>query len=140
MLPNGKVLTIDVGGGTNTEIYDPATDTWISAGSTGVGNSLSENVLYEIGAAVLRPDGTVFAIGSTGTSAIYNSSSGVWKVGPALPTSPLGYQCTQQDGGASLLRNGNILLTCSGGTPSPGSYQSGPSFWYEFDYQTSKVK
>ena len=131
------MLTIDVGGGTNTEVYDPVIDKWTSAGSTGVGNGLSESTLYEIGAAVLRPDGTVFAIGSTGNTAIYNSSSGIWKVGPLLPTSPLGYQCTQQDGGASLLRNGNVLLACSGGTPVDGSFQYGPSYWYEFDYKTS---
>ena len=40
LLPNGKVLTVDAyvfsydANGTNSEIYDPATGTWSSAGST----------------------------------------------------------------------------------------------------------
>ena len=143
MLPNGKVLTIDVElaenpGTRNTEIYDPATDKWTSAGKTAIGNRLTDSKYNETGAAILRPDGTVYAIGSTGTTAIYNSNTGVWSTGPKLPISPLGYQCTQQDAPVALLRNGNVLLACSGGVGVDSTgYQTGPTYWYEFDYLTS---
>jgi len=34
LLPSGKVLTVDAFNGTNSEIFDPATGVWSSAGST----------------------------------------------------------------------------------------------------------
>ncbi len=74
LLPNGKVLTVDAyvfqydATGTNSEIYNPSSATWTSAGSTIVqlwdscgGADLAS---YEVGPAVLRPDGTVFATGA----------------------------------------------------------------------------
>ena len=64
----------------------------------------------------------------------------MWKSSPKLPVSPLGNQCTQQDGPAALLRNGNILLACSGGAPVTNNFQNGPTYWYEFDIKTSTYK
>ena len=100
LLPNGKVLTLDCytdfafgliplypANPTNSELYDPATGTWVSAGSTV--NTLTDPVLFETGPAVLRPDGTVFAVGSQGFTSIYNSFTGQWSAGPRLPLSPL---------------------------------------------------
>ena len=58
MLPNGKLLSIAIGSGTNSELYDPITDTSVLAGSTGV--ALWDSSLFETGAAVLRPDVSFF--------------------------------------------------------------------------------
>ena len=40
----------------------------------------------EVGPAVLRPNGTVFATGGTSNTAIYNTASGTWSVGPTFAT------------------------------------------------------
>jgi hypothetical protein len=108
LLPNGKVLTVDCytdfffglipsypSNPTNSEIYDPETGQWSSAGSTI--NTLTDPVTAEFGPAVLRPNGTVFAVGSQGYTSIYQSRSGKWSAGPRLPLSPQGYQYTAQD-------------------------------------------
>jgi hypothetical protein len=76
LLPDGRVLTVDayVGSylatGTNSEIYDPSTGVWSSAGSTLVqlwdSYPDANRASYETGPAVLRPDGTVFTTGANG--------------------------------------------------------------------------
>lgn len=144
LLPNGKVFTVDCytdfafglvpshpTNPTNSEIYDPQSGTWSSAGSTI--NSLTDPVLFEIGPAVLRPDGTVLAIGSSCTVSIYDSKAGTWSAEPMLPISPTGRQCTAKDAPGALLPNGNVLVTCRGGSLASNGYTRSPSFWYEFD-------
>jgi hypothetical protein len=115
LLPNGKVLTTDAyvfQYGTNSEIYDPATATWTSAGSTiaqlwdscGGADAAS----YEVGPAVLRPDGMVFATGGNtcgpGHTSIYNSRAGTWTAGPDFPGA-----YNADDAPAALEPNGNVL-------------------------------
>lgn len=121
LLPNKQVLTIDTRNGTNSEVYVPASGKWHSAGSTIVPLSAGA----EIGPAVLRPDGTVFATGASGHNAIYNTSTDTWTVGPDFPVSPQG-QLNIDDGPAALLPNGNVLCDTS---PSGGP----PSYFFEFD-------
>ena len=108
----------------NSEIYSPKTGKWESAGSTIV--TLSYPTEGEIGPAVLRPDGTVFAIGSNyGNTAIFDYKKEKWSVGPKLPVKPEG-QIGLARGPASLLPNGNVLLIAS----PPGAP---PSYVFEFD-------
>lgn len=140
LLPNGDVLTIDVwtnypsGGATNAEIYNPASGTWSSAGNTPV--SLvdpSACGTWEIGPAVLRPDGTVVAFGgNTGCTtpaadptAIYNSSTNTWTAGPNVPEISGSY-FDLADAPAALLPDGNILFAAS-----PG-FVSSPTHFFEF--------
>lgn len=122
LLPNGKVVTVDAyvfqydAAGTNSELYTPSTGAWASAGSTieqlwdscGGANLAS----YEVGPAILRPDGTVFATGANtcgpGHTAIYNSHTGTWTAGPDYPA---GYG--NADGPAALEPNGNVLTFSS---------------------------
>ncbi len=128
LLPNGTILTADVLNSPNSEHYDRTTQTWIQDGSTiallmgppEVGCLNGAWGTYcppgEIGPAVLRPDGTVFATGalhvgqSTGHTAIYTPSSpdqpGTWVVGPDFPN---GDYC--DDDFAALLPNGNVLVS-----------------------------
>jgi hypothetical protein len=141
LLPNGKVLTIDAywpsidyynPNGKHSEIYDPSTGTWSSAGNTvqqlwdsraACGGSTTD----EIGPAVLMPDGMVFATGSNscpstaGHTAIYNSLTGVWTAGPDIP----GVNDIA-DGPAALLPNGHVLIDTN-----PG-YGNSPSTLYTF--------
>jgi hypothetical protein len=121
LLPNKQVLTVDTRNKTNSEVYVPASGIWHSAGSTIVPLSAGA----EIGPAVLRPDGTVFATGVTGHTAIYDTSTGAWSIGPDFPVSPQG-QLNIDDGPASLLPDGNVLCdTSPSGEP--------PSHFFEFD-------
>jgi hypothetical protein len=142
LLPNGSVITADVQNAPNSEIYTPATKAWATAGSTIVDlHSPSpdgcvpyppDGVCYyppgEIGPSILRPDGTVFftgsytnnTFGSPGNTAIYNTTTGNWAVGPVFPTTD-GFGDNAGDSFAVLLPSGNVLV-------------EGDSGWgYEFD-------
>jgi hypothetical protein len=118
LLPNGKVLTIDTHNGTSTEVYNPATGSWSFAGNTVVQIVMDS----EIGPAVLRPNGTVFATGGTSNTAIYNSAFGTWSAGPTFPNG-----LDLFDGPAALLPNGNVLTQAS-----PGEFAA-PSQFFEFN-------
>ncbi len=119
LLPNGKVLTVDVHG-IASELYNPATGSWSSAGSTIV--QLPDFSNLEIGPAVLRPDGTVFATGGTSNTAIYNPASGAWSAGPTFPNN-----LTVGDGPAALLPSGNVLVDAA-----PRAFGNGAHF-FEFN-------
>ncbi len=140
LLPNGKVLTVDTDldytfGLTstytpgNSELYDPQTGTWSSAGHTG--NVLTSFPEGEIGPAVLMPNGVVFAQGDKGSSALYDSDRNQWTAGPTLPTISANgkkLQLTAADTGAALLPNGNVLLSATASTD-----ELPPTKFFEFD-------
>jgi hypothetical protein len=144
LLPDGSVLTVDVKNAPNSERYIPSMQTWFTAGNTpvdlhspGGGECLSygpnDSICYhppgEIGPAILRPDGTVFATGSNSTAgpghtAIYTpptalTDPGSWTTGPDFPGND-----NAGDSYAVLLTNGNVLVEGVSGT------------LYEFDGQT----
>jgi hypothetical protein len=135
LLPSGKVLTVDAyvrkyqADGTNSELYDPATGLWTSAGSTGVqlwdSYPNASKASYELGPAVLRPDGTVFATGANGGpnaaghTSIYDTRSGAWTPGPDFPGG-----LDVADGPAALLPNGNVLVETS-----PGIFKKHANFF-----------
>jgi hypothetical protein len=121
--------------GTNSELYNPKTGSWSSAGSTIVqlwdsaAACGGENVAtFEVGPAVLRPDGTVFYMGSdtcpgaSGNTAIYNSFTGKWTAGPQIPGNN-----NIADGPASLEPNGKVLMFASPGFGAP------PAAFFEWD-------
>jgi hypothetical protein len=127
LLPNGKVLTVDTNNGTQSELFDPTPPgTWSLAGSTIVNltDSCGGTIYPEVGPAVLRPNGTVFAAGASGKTAIYNWKTSTWSAGPSFP-SGLGVQ----DGPAALLASGHVLVMA--GVRSP--CMSPPSSFFEFD-------
>ncbi|MGD0512425.1 MAG: hypothetical protein ABSA29_03930, partial [Terriglobales bacterium] len=110
LLPNGEVLLADTQDTPNTEIFNPKTFTWTSAGSAQV--NLSEEAGEETGPALLRPDGTVFAMGANGTgaghTAIFDTNTGKWAAGPDFPNND-----DMADAPAAVLPNGNILCETS---------------------------
>jgi hypothetical protein len=139
LLPNRRVLTVDAyvfaydARGTNSEIYNPASGAWSSAGSTMVQlwDSAAHcgghnHASFEVGPAVLRPDGTVFYTGANrcgaGHTAIYNSITGTWTPGPDFPDS-----LDIADGPAALEPNGKVLMMTS-----PGIFNTGSRF-FEWD-------
>jgi hypothetical protein len=81
---------------------------------------------------MLRPDGTVFAVGSKGYTSIYDTHTGTWHAGPRLPLSPQGNQYTAQDSPAALLPDGNVLIAVTGGA-AQGGYSGPPVAFFEFD-------
>jgi len=136
LLPNGDVLTVDVyvgvtpypGTPTNSEIYNPSTGNWSTAGSTI--NTLTDPINFQTGPAVLLPNGNVFAVGDQVNSALYNSSTGIWRTGPTLPVGPGSEgQLGCMDAPAALLPDGNVLLAVS---PINPVYTS-PTYFYEFN-------
>lgn len=127
LLPDGTILTMDVKRAPRAERFSQATRAWISAGSTivdlhspspfgclhyGPNGSLCYYPPGEIGPAILRPDGTVFATGSytstgsgAGHTAIYNTKSRTWSVGPDFPNGD-----NAGDNFAVLLPSGDVLV------------------------------
>jgi hypothetical protein len=126
LIPSGDVLTVDVSDGTNSELYNPAgAGTWSSIGSTVV--QLPNTTCTEIGPAVLRPTGSVFATGGTSNTATYNTTTGVWAAGPTFPGG-LGVV----DGPAAILTDGNVLVNTG---PISPCYAVGSKF-YEYNGTT----
>ena len=94
MLQNGDVLTVDCnnpGNLTNSELYNPITGKWATAGSTIVklDDTRADNSgSHEMGPQVLRSGGHVIAFGSdppTGHTAVYKAALGTWEVAPSFP-------------------------------------------------------
>lgn len=132
LLADGTILTADVKSAPNSEIYSTTAKKWVTAGSTivdlhspspfgcinyGPGGKLCYYPPGEIGPQILRPDGTVLVTGSyttgngPGHTAIYDSLTGKWTVGPTFPNGD-----NAGDSFAALLPNGNVLVEGDSGT------------------------
>jgi hypothetical protein len=119
---------VDVWNGTNSELYNPSTGSWTSAGSTV--QPIIDTTCHEVGPAVLRPEGSVFATGGNGNTAIYNTSSLTWSAGPSFPSG-----LSIADGPAAVLPDGNVLVDSSPTpvlTPSGCMWPDGSQF-FEFN-------
>jgi hypothetical protein len=156
LLPDGKVLTLDVLDAPKAELYSASEGEWqhirnvpvdLHSPTTVVGcvpYGPAPNQCYyppgEIGPAILRPDGTVFATGSyanadptfsptsAGHTAIYDTRTRSWTQGPDFPINVdtycyLNCQMIGDNAGDSyavLLPNGKVFV-------------EGFFFGYEFD-------
>jgi hypothetical protein len=151
LLPNGKVLTVDAyvpippttydATGMNSELYNPWTGAWKSAGSTVVQlwdstaacGGFTQNTTFEVGPAVLRSDGTVFYTGANtcpngaGHTAVYHPYAGKWRAGPKFPDIDGVTDINIADGPASWEPNDKVLMMASPGFGNP------PSFFFEWD-------
>lgn len=137
LLPDDSFLTVDVKAHPKSERYYPKTGEWVNEGDTstvdlrGPQNCCGTCIHYgpknkcydppgETGAAVRRPDGTVFATGSTpdgqttAHTAIWtpptSGKRGTWTAGPDFPNGDQSY-----DDPVSILPNGNVLVEGSSG-------------------------
>ncbi len=135
LLPDGSVFTLDVENAPNAERFIPSISAWVSAGSTPVDLHTPTTsdpiqvpggpVYYppgEIGPDLLLPNGTVFALGANGSTAIYTPSTNTWTVGPDIPSG-----LHIEDGPGAVLPNGHVLFGAS-----PGAVGSGLQY-FEFD-------
>jgi hypothetical protein len=141
LLPNGLVLTVDaytsntVLTGTNSETYNSTTNKWTTAGSTikqlWDSNCDKGGGSYELGPAILRPDGTVFYTGASdceaGHTAVYDSLTGVWTAGPDFANKD-----AANDAPAALEITGNVIVEASAFS---GTF-SAPANFYEWDGST----
>ena len=141
LLANGEVLTVDaytsntVLTGTNSETYNSTTNNWTTAGSTiqqlWDSNCKSGGGSFELGPAILRPDGTVFYTGASdceaGHTAVYNSTTGVWTAGPDFPNSD-----AANDAPAALEITGDVVVEASAFS---GTF-SAPANFYEWNGTT----
>ena len=144
LLPDGSVLTVNVTDVPNAQRFipnaNPTKTHWVDAGKTPAilpasDTNSANNIIYdngqrvyhapgEIGPAILRPDGTVFATGAVctvkgpptdpnacriyhpvGHTAIYHPDTNSWTAGPDLPNME-----GAGDTWSSLLPNGNVLV------------------------------
>jgi hypothetical protein len=122
-LPGGKLLLVDTSNAPNSELYDPATGQWISAGSTIV--RLPDPSSLEIGPHIQRPNGTSVAFGGTVHNAIYNFSTGTWTATSDFPNGN-----DMADAPCTVLPNGDVLVATS-----PGVFQR-PVTFFTFDGTT----
>jgi hypothetical protein len=130
LMPDGSVLTYDVKHAPHSERYISSKQEWLSAGSTIVdlhSPYIGSCIPYgggcyappgEVGPGMLRPDGTVFATGSSsdfgqgpGHTAVYHPTDGKWTVGPDFPNND-----NAGDSYAVLLPNGHVLVLGNSGS------------------------
>ncbi|HKD04228.1 MAG TPA: hypothetical protein VKB77_17440 [Terriglobales bacterium] len=131
LLPDTTVLTVDASKAKNAEKYLPpkSQNKWINAGTTP--QPLSDPGSLEIGPLILRPEGTVFAMGANasaaGHTAVYTPPTsplqpGTWAAGPDFPNGN-----DMADAPAAILPDGNVLCEVS-----PGIFGS-PVAFFEYD-------
>ncbi|MEU3076859.1 kelch repeat-containing protein [Streptomyces laurentii] len=135
LLPDGSVLTAECSNHPAAERYIPASGTWVSAGSTPV--DLVQSSSIEIGPALLRPDGHVFAVGATGHTAVYtppgnSTGTGSWAAGPDFPKDASGRLLKAKDAPGCLLPNGRVLCTAGPAGDTSGDYPTQAMF-FEYD-------
>ncbi len=127
--PSGQLLTLDLWGIGNTELFNPSNNTWSFAGFT-PSSPVNPFPIVEIGPQVEMPGGNTFVVGA-GTStqeyptpcttdvdtptALYKykaGTAGTWTAGPVIPTiDNEAYAST--DGPGSVLPDGNVLFDAS---------------------------
>ncbi len=130
LLPSGQVLTVDANDTSDPEHTEILmAGAWTNAGDTPVQlpdlNTTTNS--HELGPQVLRPNGTVFAVGATGHTAVYSTTTKTWAAGPDFPVSSGTTYFDSADGPAALLPDGNVLVAAS-----PGVFQTNTLF-FEFD-------
>ena len=130
LLPDGTILTADVKNAPNSEIYNPKTHRWATAGTIPVdlhspspygcllyGKNLCYYPPGEIGPSILRPDGTVFYTGSyssnygAGHTAVYSTITKTWTKGPDFPNGD-----NAGDNFGVLEPSGNVIIFGSSGS------------------------
>ncbi len=144
-LPNGDILTYDIYASLTAnrgegELYIPSATggigKWIAATNGKITVLTGAAFGYELGGAVLDPEGTVLFTGANGTTALYNTTTNTWSQGPLMPkasvtgsTNPV--QLGMGDAPAAILPNGDALLAMS--PLGLGATYPAPTFLYEYN-------
>jgi hypothetical protein len=144
LLPDGSFFTLDVENAPASERFLLTGETagvWASSGNTpqdlhtpttsqplNAPGCTVYNPPGEIGPTLLRPDGTVFAVGADGFTGIYtpplpgSTAAGTWAAGPQLPPG-----LHVEDGPGAVVPSGHVLFGASPGASAPGLQ------YFEFD-------
>jgi hypothetical protein len=142
-LQNGEIFDVDVwvspGNPSHAELYNPSSGTWTATTTAPV--TLADPSSFELGPAMLLPNGNVFQIGTNpcaqatcpSHTATYNPSNATWTQGPDLPEVSGAFETTE-DAPATVLPDGNVLaqLSPSYDCGGNGAFCS-PSHFFEYD-------
>lgn len=135
LLSDGTVVTVRCDSSQLAEKYDPASNTWVNAGTLPV--NIIEVPSSEIGAGVLLNDGRAFFAGATNHTAVYTPPAiatdlGTWTAGPDFPNDASGQSVGCKDTPSCLLTNGRVLIAAG---PVDGTRDSWlkPTLFHEFD-------
>lgn len=142
-LPDGRILTVDTnapaGDLLHTEIYDPTTQVWSAAGElpTKLADTGGAMTSHEVGPEMLRPDGSVVAIGGTKHNAVYDIASATWSALPDTPGGDLG----APDGPGVVMPNGDIMfavnpIPAEGAARTNGDVYNAPATFLELSGST----
>jgi hypothetical protein len=145
-LANGDILTYDIFSSINdnkfeAELYDPTTNSWSDASTTNGTIPLlsTPEEGYELGPALLLPDGRALFTGANGATAFFNPTNSTWTQGPTMPSVMINgvlTQLTMGDAPGSILPNGDVLLALSPAVNIDSSGNEnfpGPTFIYDFN-------
>lgn len=138
LLPDGTVHAVDCSNPPNAEKYVIAANTWVAAGAT---PEVLVDSISEIGPSALLPDGRLFVIGATGSTALYTfpavaNQPGTWAKGPTIPQVN-GKGVGAVDAPACVMPNGNVLFTSSPIT-SPATFGV-PTYAFEYDPEGNAI-
>lgn len=127
-LPDDSILTIDPFG-TFSERYIPVSNVWVDDGIVPV--PIYDPFGFELGGAVLLPNGKAFFLGATGHTALYTPtgtvSPGVWTAGPDIPAGK-----ATPDAPAAMMVTGVVLCAVSP-KPTSSNHFPTPTTFYEYD-------
>jgi hypothetical protein len=135
-LPDQSILSYDVFSSISTgtpaaQRYIPSTGTWVDAGTPPAELSAA-SVGYELGPAMMLPDGRAFFAGGINATAYYTPSTGTWAAGPNMP-SVGGVPLCMADAPGAVLPDGNLLLLMSPQGGLVGGAYNFPSPSYVFE-------
>jgi len=147
-LANGDILTYDLFSSITdnkfeAELYNPTTNMWSDASTSSNGSALplltTPQQGYELGPALLLPDGRALFTGATGLTVFFNPSNNTWTLGPTMPSVMINGVLTQLTAGdtpAAILPNGDVVVALS---PAVNFDSSGnenfppPTYIYDFN-------
>lgn len=135
LLPDGSVLSYDVfasdsNNAGSAQRYNPATNTWVDAGSVPVILTTGASQGSELGPGMLLPDGRVIQVGANENIVFYTPSTNSWSTIPGVSL-PAGMG--SDDAPGALLPNGHFLFLAD-------SYLfNAPTKLFDFDYSTNTL-
>jgi hypothetical protein len=143
-LPNGNILTYDIFSSINSgtfegEVYNPNTNTWspTTNSATNPPSQLSNpSIGYELGPALVLPDGRVFQVGANGNTAFYDYRTNTWSGGPQI-IDGVGQLLGADDAPGAVLPNGQVVFAADHG-PTNGTF-SGPTELFTFDPTSNTI-
>ncbi|HEV8001664.1 MAG TPA: kelch repeat-containing protein, partial [Planctomycetaceae bacterium] len=138
-LPNGDILAYDLFSSISdnkfeAELYNPTTNSWSDASSNTLPILTTPSQGYELGPALVLPDGRALFTGATGLTAFFDPTTNSWTQGPTMPSVSINNvqtQLTAGDAPGAILPNGDVLLALSPAVN--GGNFPGPTYIYDFN-------